>query len=73
MLRNGLYIELEVAGELGFEPRFSESESDVLPLNYSPTRAAAGICADLPPCGGQAGDGPVWSGRRRAGVRSEII
>src|SRR5262249_22222140 len=25
-----------VAGELGFEPRFSESESDVLPLNYSP-------------------------------------
>ena len=26
-----------VAGELGFEPRFSESESDVLPLNYSPT------------------------------------
>ena len=27
----------EVAGELGFEPRFSESESDVLPLNYSPT------------------------------------
>src|SRR5262249_3960345 len=26
-----------VAGELGFEPRFSESESDVLPLNYSPS------------------------------------
>src|SRR5262249_6615972 len=26
-----------LAGELGFEPRFSESESDVLPLNYSPT------------------------------------
>jgi hypothetical protein len=26
-----------MAGELGFEPRFSESESDVLPLNYSPT------------------------------------
>ncbi len=25
-----------MAGELGFEPRFSESESDVLPLNYSP-------------------------------------
>jgi hypothetical protein len=25
-----------LAGELGFEPRFSESESDVLPLNYSP-------------------------------------
>jgi hypothetical protein len=27
-----------MAGELGFEPRFSESESDVLPLNYSPKR-----------------------------------
>jgi hypothetical protein len=27
----------QMAGELGFEPRFSESESDVLPLNYSPT------------------------------------
>ena len=27
---------LALAGELGFEPRFSESESDVLPLNYSP-------------------------------------
>ena len=25
-----------MAGGLGFEPRFSESESDVLPLNYSP-------------------------------------
>jgi endonuclease III len=25
-----------VAGGLGFEPRFSESESDVLPLNYPP-------------------------------------
>jgi hypothetical protein len=27
---------LKVAGGLGFEPRFSESESDVLPLNYPP-------------------------------------
>ena len=26
----------QLAGELGFEPKFSESESDVLPLNYSP-------------------------------------
>src|SRR5262249_58849726 len=25
-----------MAGGLGFEPRFSESESDVLPLNYPP-------------------------------------
>ena len=31
---------LNLAGELGFEPRFSESESDVLPLNYSPTDRA---------------------------------
>src|SRR3954452_382009 len=31
-----------MAGELGFEPRFSESESDVLPLNYSPAGAGAG-------------------------------
>jgi hypothetical protein len=26
-----------MAGELGFEPRLTESESAVLPLNYSPT------------------------------------
>ena len=26
----------QVAGELGFEPRLAESESAVLPLNYSP-------------------------------------
>src|SRR6185437_16991341 len=44
-----------LAGELGFEPRFSESESDVLPLNYSPTRAAADVVAGLPPCGRQPG------------------
>ena len=25
-----------LAGELGFEPRLTESESAVLPLNYSP-------------------------------------
>jgi hypothetical protein len=27
-----------MAGGLGFEPRFSESESDVLPLNYPPPK-----------------------------------
>lgn len=27
---------LLMAGELGFEPRYSESESDVLPLDDSP-------------------------------------
>ncbi len=31
---------LIVAGELGFEPRLTESESAVLPLNYSPKRTA---------------------------------
>ena len=29
-----------VAGELGFEPRLTESESAVLPLNYSPTKSS---------------------------------
>jgi hypothetical protein len=28
-----------MAGELGFEPRLTESESAVLPLNYSPPNA----------------------------------
>jgi hypothetical protein len=27
-----------MAGELGFEPRLTESESAVLPLNYSPPK-----------------------------------
>ena len=34
---------LSVAGELGFEPRLTESESAVLPLNYSPTAEAPRI------------------------------
>jgi hypothetical protein len=29
---------LSLAGELGFEPRLTESESAVLPLNYSPSK-----------------------------------
>ena len=29
----------QLAGELGFEPRLTESESAVLPLNYSPPTA----------------------------------
>ena len=33
----------QVAGELGFEPRLTESESAVLPLNYSPIRVAPTI------------------------------
>src|SRR5690348_6701746 len=32
---------LLLAGELGFEPRLTESESAVLPLNYSPPDAPA--------------------------------
>ncbi len=39
--------ELEMAGELGFEPRFSESESDVLPLNYSPMGFAGAVPAAI--------------------------
>jgi hypothetical protein len=31
----------ELAGEPGFEPRLTESESVVLPLNYSPVRRNA--------------------------------
>ena len=35
------WVEVEgLAGELGFEPRLTESESAVLPLNYSPTGLA---------------------------------
>ena len=30
------YAADQLAGELGFEPRLTESESAVLPLNYSP-------------------------------------
>ena len=33
-----------MAGELGFEPRLTESESAVLPLNYSPICACAARC-----------------------------
>ena len=32
-----------LAGEPGFEPRLTESESVVLPLNYSPTAARCGV------------------------------
>ena len=42
-----------MAGELGFEPRFSESESDVLPLNYSPTDWDAGYQHPVTPDMGQ--------------------
>ena len=31
-------LQNQLAGGLGFEPRFSESESDVLPLNYPPPK-----------------------------------
>jgi hypothetical protein len=36
-------MDLAVAGELGFEPRLTESESAVLPLNYSPFKALEDI------------------------------
>jgi hypothetical protein len=34
--KNGKKLTRSMAGELGFEPRLTESESAVLPLNYSP-------------------------------------
>ena len=34
-----------MAGGLGFEPRFSESESDVLPLNYPPSNSGRNYIA----------------------------
>lgn len=33
----------DLAGGPGFEPRFSESESDVLPLNYPPTLSSPAV------------------------------
>lgn len=38
-----------LAGELGFEPRLAESESAVLPLNYSPVGTDIGVRA-VPRC-----------------------
>src|SRR5262249_13777701 len=35
-MRSGEKLSRSMAGELGFEPRLTESESAVLPLNYSP-------------------------------------
>ena len=37
-LRIGIPQRFEVAGGPGFEPRLTESESAVLPLNYPPTK-----------------------------------
>jgi hypothetical protein len=36
-----------MAGELGFEPRLTESESAVLPLNYSPMRLQIAVKVQL--------------------------
>src|SRR6516164_1765499 len=35
--KGGKSEQRQLAGELGFEPRLTESESAVLPLNYSPS------------------------------------
>ena len=50
-----------LAGELGFEPRFSESESDVLPLNYSPifTEPYGGDLRDPGSDAATPGEGPI--------------
>ena len=51
LIKSLIYKEKgELAGEPGFEPRLTESESVVLPLNYSPAGAAgkwSGRCAAL--------------------------
>ena len=49
--------QLTLAGELGFEPRFSESESDVLPLNYSPAGQEAIVLHRQP--GGRLSHGAI--------------
>src|SRR4029079_16364850 len=49
---------LRLAGELGFEPRFSESESDVLPLNYSPAGGQEAIVLHRAP-GGRLSPGAI--------------
>jgi hypothetical protein len=36
LTKNWESVSRSMAGELGFEPRLTESESAVLPLNYSP-------------------------------------
>ena len=41
MQKEGKANGIKMAGGPGFEPRFSESESDVLPLNYPPAGPGA--------------------------------
>ena len=48
----------DLAGGLGFEPRLTESESAVLPLNYPPMRRAYSISSLAASCGGH---GRIWS------------
>src|SRR5262249_11424066 len=43
--KSPLRRHLRLAGELGFEPRLTESESAVLPLNYSPLVAQIAVNA----------------------------
>lgn len=50
-------LDWGLAGELGFEPRFSESESDVLPLNYSPAGQEAIVLHRQP--GGRVSHGAI--------------
>jgi hypothetical protein len=44
-MRNGLYWVEWLAGEPGFEPGLTESESVGLPLTYSPAGCASSIAA----------------------------
>ena len=56
--RNGKY---EMAGELGFEPRLTESESAVLPLNYPPITLKSQRLGPFP-----KGSWPLYSRSQRA-------
>src|ERR1700730_10990265 len=60
----------QMAGELGFEPRLTESESAVLPLNYSPnfydgahvaySHGVFKLAAPASPCQPPPGRGPLF-------------
>jgi hypothetical protein len=60
----------QLAGELGFEPRLAESESAVLPLNYSPAgagqRVSARLTAELSSKHDRARQARALKGRRPA-------
>jgi hypothetical protein len=53
-LQSCLQAQSALAGELGFEPRLTESESAVLPLNYSPLKHLKAIVYSVLFCNSQS-------------------